>query len=221
MLFSYNEIKKSHIYYTAFVLLHYWIAFVVFVGIFIMSYQTVDLSSFINKSDIESIKKRLFKLSFPEPNTGCFIWCAATYTNGYGYMTYNKKSISAHRLSYFIHKGIIPAGLVVDHLCNNKYCINPEHLEVKTQRENTLRSSSISAINAAKTHCDNGHPYENNVRINKRGSRDCLICLTAKKKRHYDKNLDSILKKKAEYYKKNRSRIRETQTLYYQSKKNG
>lgn len=200
-----------------------WVAFVVFVGIFIMAkLPMVNLSEIISDNDISKIKERLFNLSFPEPNTGCHIWCAATYNNGYGFIRINNKSLSAHRVSYFVSKGEIGDGLVVDHLCNNIFCINPLHLEAKTHKENILRSSSPSALNALKTHCDKGHLYgenKNNVRVNKKGGRDCLICLKEKKRRYYNKNLNSILEKKAEYYKNNRERIRATQTLYNQKEK--
>ncbi len=175
--------------------------------------KMLNLSDFISVDQFEDIKKRLFKHSTPEPNTGCHIWFGACYINGYGTIGVSKKVLSAHRVSYFVYKGDIPEDFVVDHLCNNKFCINPDHLEAKTQHKNILRSNAISVQNASKTHCNNGHEFtKDNTRINKQGSRDCITCLNERKKKYYQKHLSDILEKKAEYYKKNRAAIRKYQT---------
>lgn len=60
---------------------------------------------------------------------------------------------------YEIHKGPIPEGLQIDHLCRNTQCCNPDHLEAVTQRVNIMRSESFSAVNARKQACPKGHPY--------------------------------------------------------------
>jgi len=181
--------------------------------------KMLDLSEIISVKDFGSIKNRLFNLSYPEPNTGCYIWGGATYLNGYGILTINKKCLSAHRVSYYVHKGNIGYGLVVDHLCNNKLCINPEHLQATTQKKNVLRGNSGSAKNSIKTHCYKGHEFtKENTRINNRGSRDCIICHKDKKKRYYKKHIAAILENKAEYYKKNRTRIRASQKKYKRKK---
>jgi hypothetical protein len=79
----------------------------------------------------------------------------------------------AHRVSYSLFNGPIPSRHVIDHLCRNPRCVNPKHLDAVTQRENALRGLGNSAINAKKTHCPKGHPYD---RVSKDGSRRCKIC---------------------------------------------
>jgi hypothetical protein len=83
----------------------------------------------------------------------------------------------AHRVAYVLSVGPIPKGLTIDHLCRNRGCVNPTHLEAVTQRENTLRSPiALAALNAAKTHCPKGHPYSGaNVELRGR-SRGCRSC---------------------------------------------
>lgn len=85
----------------------------------------------------------------------------------------------AHRVAYILAKGPIPAGLSIDHLCRNRGCVNPDHLEAVSHRENILRSpNALAAINAAKTHCPQGHPYSgSNLRLSADGrSRVCRTC---------------------------------------------
>lgn len=74
----------------------------------------------------------------PEPNTGCWIWLAATGGNGYGmiYVAKAKRNCYAHRVSFTLFKGEIPNGLIVRHCCDNKLCVNPDHLIVGTHKDN-------------------------------------------------------------------------------------
>jgi hypothetical protein len=77
-------------------------------------------------------------------DTGCWKWTGAQGKHGYGRFYINdhpsgRTSHAAHRVSYEMHKGAIPSGLVIDHLCNNPSCVNPDHLESKTNRENIIR----------------------------------------------------------------------------------
>lgn len=85
-----------------------------------------------------------------------------------------------HRLSWQIHRGGVPQGLVLDHLCRNRACWNPDHMEPVTNRENILRGVGATAQNVRKTHCPQGHEYTpDNLRRRPgrpESHRECLTC---------------------------------------------
>lgn len=86
----------------------------------------------------------------------------------------------AHRVAYETFVGPIPTDLELDHLCRVRRCVNPEHLEPVTHQENIRRATGPIAANAAKTHCDHGHPFSTeNTRIRPDGARVCLSCARA------------------------------------------
>ena len=114
------------------------------------------------------------------PFSGCWIWLGSIAKNGYGKIG----AKLAHRVSFIKKHGGIPEGLQIDHLCRTRCCVNPDHLEAVTQKENILRSNSWSAKNAKKTHCDNGHEYtESNTITRVNGWRLCGICDAEHKRR--------------------------------------
>jgi len=145
-----------------------------------------------------------------DPETGCWEW-QACIQNGYGYFFYEKKWCRAARISYQLFVGDIPEGLELDHVvCQNTFCVNFEHLEAVTHRENTLRGNSFVAANAKKTECPKGHPYsDTNTYVSPRGDRSCKICTRARVLRHYHKNKDKISAERRRRRKeKNRSEQR-------------
>lgn len=112
--------------------------------------------------------------------THCWIARGKPTSEGYGKVSINNKREYAHRVSYQLFKGKILAGFQIDHLCRNRMCINPEHLELVTSKENTLRGESLQALNAEKTHCIRGHKLDgDNLDKSslKNGVRRCKECL--------------------------------------------
>lgn len=130
--------------------------------------------------------RRLSRHIMPEPNSGCWLWTAGL--NGHGYATAwleGKTANTLHRQIYEHHKGPIPTGLVIDHRCRIPSCVNPDHMEPVTVRENTLRGIGITAALAARTHCKNGHPYEGQNGFIKSGRiRGCRVCASNWTKRY-------------------------------------
>jgi hypothetical protein len=112
---------------------------------------------------------------------GCWRWIGRINRDGYGHMGVRRDgkqhTVMAHRISYELAKGPIASGLHLDHLCRNRACVNPDHLEAVTCRENALRSPVTRAsINAIKTHCPQGHPYDEENAYTWRGTRYCRAC---------------------------------------------
>lgn len=111
----------------------------------------------------------------------CWEWTAALGSKGYG--AYNNPyptpshAAGAHRLSYAWSNGKIPTHLQIDHLCRNRICVRPSHLEAVTSRENLMRGNTRAAANVLKTNCPKGHLYDNaNTAIDSGGSRICREC---------------------------------------------
>lgn len=112
------------------------------------------------------------------PRSGCWVWTGKINRRGYGYAGPNNRA--AHRILYELHVGPIPDGLVIDHLCRNKLCVNPAHLEPVTPKENTLRGIGPTAVNALKTHCPKGHPYDDSNTKDRGHGRECRVCYNAR-----------------------------------------
>jgi hypothetical protein len=123
---------------------------------------------------------RLLNNVAQDPETGCWEWLGGKHPNGYGLVYGRKKTYRAHRISYLWFKGdILADGL--DHLCRNRPCINPDHLEPVSVRVNVLRGEGITAVAARKTHCPQGHEYG---APRQDGKRYCRPCQAAWARRH-------------------------------------
>jgi hypothetical protein len=127
------------------------------------------------------------RVNFEGPN-GCWVWDAPCAPHGYGHFYLNRKKMLAHRAAWELAVGQIPQGLTLDHLCRNPSCICPDHLEAVTQRENVLRGNGLPAQHARKTHCPQGHPYdERNTKWFGR-RRMCRACHKAYMKTYWERN---------------------------------
>lgn len=110
----------------------------------------------------------------------CWEWLATRDAGGYGRFWNDGRLVAAHRYSVELVRGPIPDGLDVDHLCRNRGCVNPDHLEVVSRQINVRRGIGPAAKNAGKTHCIHGHEFtEANTKIWKgygRVMRQCRAC---------------------------------------------
>lgn len=115
--------------------------------------------------------------------TKCWLWLGSPH-HGYGLVRVGlRKQRKAHRVAYELLVGPVPDGLVLDHLCRRKRCINPAHLEPVTQAENIRRGTSPAALNRLRNDCKLGHP----LRALPSGKRYCPTCLSRSQKRYHDK----------------------------------
>jgi hypothetical protein len=115
----------------------------------------------------------------------CWNWTGKPYQNsGYCRVKVSGQTMMAHRAVYEALVGPIPDGLQLDHLCRNRRCVNPTHLEPVTAKVNQARGTSPASLNAAKTHCSRGHELVGaNVFVRKDGRRRCQVCERAHQKR--------------------------------------
>lgn len=112
-----------------------------------------------------------------DPSTRCWKWTGCICKDGYGQIKMIPNMRRAHRVSYEVFVGPIPEGLQIDHLCRCRSCINPEHLEPVTPKENIRRSPIAPAsLNAMMTHCTNGHKFTQENLVPGIKQRRCKIC---------------------------------------------
>jgi len=136
--------------------------------------------------------------------SGCWAWTGSILGNGYGRIWHKNKAKLVHRFSYEWHVGPIPPSLQIDHLCRNRACCNPAHLEAVTGRVNVLRGNTITAANSVKTHCKRGHELAGaNVYLNA-GHRVCRECQKMHQK--VSRDTDEYRAKHAAYERERRHR---------------
>lgn len=121
---------------------------------------------------------RFMNFVHTEPNSGCWFWSGYLFRSGYGgfyhYIDGVRKLVRAHRFSYECFIGKVPKDKELDHLCRMKSCVNPNHLQPVTHKENIRRGICASS---KKTHCLKGHPYSgDNLYMTPAGFRDCRKC---------------------------------------------
>jgi hypothetical protein len=133
----------------------------------------------------KSLEQRIRESSVIDPITGCWNWTKElSKPQGYARMVIGsradqtRRDTYGHRVSYEVFRRKIPDGMVIDHVCRNRACVNPEHLRLVALGQNTLENSlSTSAINAQKTYCIRNHPlFGDNLYISPEGGRQCRTC---------------------------------------------
>lgn len=141
----------------------------------------------VSKQTRKGLKKRFYKDKFIIKDNGCWEWTAnIAPSTGYGLiMTDSQGSIGAHRASYIIHKGPIPEGYHIHHVCKNKKCVNPEHLEAMESFEHL----SLESKSRAKEYCGKGHKMEGeNIYYKPNGKRECRQCRKESRRKYWLKN---------------------------------
>lgn len=145
---------------------------------------------------IDELPARVSDKIIPEPMSGCWLWIGAVrcrgYGGDYGCLAFESKTWLSHRFVYSWFIGDIPDGLVIDHLCRNPGCCNPQHMEPVTRRENNRRGVGWPGKHSRTTHCPQGHPYvEGNIYWQRSGGRLCRTCTIEHSRR-------TVLKKREE-----------------------
>lgn len=114
----------------------------------------------------------------------CWPWPKGKNNTGYGIITWHGRKQTAHRVVYEQMRGPIPDGLTLDHLCRNRSCVNPWHMEPVTLKENILRGQSPAALHARKKVCPWGHAYTSHI-VKGKAHRFCKTCKNASARRNY------------------------------------
>lgn len=113
-------------------------------------------------------------------DSGCWLWHSSKNRLGYGEFLISGKVRSAHRVAYELWLGPIPVGLDIDHLCNVRNCVNPNHLRACTRSENVMapHSNCLPVQRLRMTHCKRGHEFtpENTIRDARNNARACREC---------------------------------------------
>lgn len=142
-----------------------------------------SLSCYITAHYEQPLAERFW--SKVQKTDSCWIWSGRPSSVGYGVLTRrsadgSRLRIYAHRYSYELHKGPIPAGLVIDHLCRNRCCVNPDHLEAVTMGTNVARGEAPAAVVVRNGFCIRGHPRtpENLYRRPDGHGMVCRLCAT-------------------------------------------
>lgn len=123
----------------------------------------------------------------------CIDGWGCNHSAGYKLVTTHGRKEYCHRITYVRAFGPIPSGLEIDHLCRNRACCNPFHLEAVTHAVNMARGIG-GQNNARKTHCPQGHEYsdDNTYRYKANGRRDCLTCRRVSQRRYYEANVEKV-----------------------------
>lgn len=145
-----------------------------------VSHESADITTIHRQCDqgaLEMSAPAEFRFwSLVEKTSGCWPWHGKPNTYGYGRIRAVGRRYAAHVFSFLMHGGVIPNGLQLDHICRNRMCVNPEHLEPVSLVTNVMRGMSPMSQNARKTHCKRGHLLSRDNVIPRPRGRECRTC---------------------------------------------
>lgn len=153
------------------------------------SYERLNMKHVTSFDPNDARLPEKFRVRFEIRDCGyltlCWVWLKNACAKGYGGFTlYPGKSVRPYRYCYVLLVGPVPDGLELDHLCRNRACCNPAHLEPVTHRENVLRGEGLAAKQARQTHCIHGHPFSGSNLIFQKSGRACRACHNASTKEY-------------------------------------
>ncbi len=119
-----------------------------------------------------------------EKTESCWLWRGGIINSGYGRFYIKRKIWVAHRVSYILTRGPVPIGLCLDHLCRNRACVNPDHLDLVTQRENTLRGMHPNQVIRRTGMCHKGHSSVD-AWVSAGGKKECRKCKSERRRKYY------------------------------------
>ena len=129
----------------------------------------------LSEQELENALDRGLKRVIVSPD-GCWLWTGAPAAHGYSRVFSGSRTIVLHRLTYECFVGPIGDGLEIDHLCNVRNCVNPDHLEPVTGNENKARAKARRALRPEKKECRNGHSMKD-AYVYGDGGKRCRTCI--------------------------------------------
>ncbi len=165
--------------------------------------NSLDFS--LNQKDIEKFYGNVDPLDMLS-EIWCWHWLLKKDKNGYGkFHIKGRGGIKAHRLSYLLHKGPIPQGMLVCHSCDNPACVNPSHLWLGTPLSNMLdkmyKGRCSNGFQPKRTHCAHGHEFTGeNTKYSSKGKKRCATCARKRSLEEYYKTRDKALVRMRNYY---------------------
>src|SRR3990167_10659382 len=169
-----------------------------------------------------STAQRFWKhVTFGHGPNACLLWSGAKLPKGYGLFDTGDREHTrvAHRLAYEWIHGPVPEGKQLDHLCRNRACVNPDHLEPVSARENTIRGTSITGRNARKTHCQQGHALVGENLASWHPNRACRTCNIINGRAYRAANREKLIADSRRYRLAHLEELRLADRLRYQRNK--